>query len=521
MIEKSKMKKILTIFVCIPLLVACAAPTSAAEQAPAPEYWPTAGWQHSTPEAQGMDSESLAQMLEEINTERTNIHSVLVIRNGYMVTEAYFHPYTRDTKMHVQSVTKSVIGALTGIAIQKGIIPNVDQPLLSFFQNRRVAHLSEKKSSIQLRHLLSMSSGLDCQEFSSSGTTMEQTADWVQFMLDLPVVHEPGKTFGYCNGNAHLLSAILEKTTGKSTREFANQELFGPLGIPAVAETSWGEDPQGFTMGGYGLHLRPVDLAKLALLYSQSGKWDDQQILPARWVKDSTSAQLQKEDGSGYGYLWTVYPDSDHYAALGLGGQQIHIYPSRNLIVVVTASLESFAEAPEIEKILSENILPAIHQDGPLAEHPEALHRLEQAVEAAANPVRPVPSLPPTAMDISGRQYTFEENPMGWKSLEFVFAERAKTAQLHLEGFPLLEIGLDNIFRLSSGEAVGELLLRGSWTDDGRTFVVDYPYPAFGAPVLGELGQTQFEFTFSGNDLLVVIEELVFGGEPVLLKASR
>ncbi len=118
-----------------------------------------------------------------------------------------------------------------------------------------------------------------------------------------------------------------------NTREFANQELFAPLGIPAVEASDWWTDPQGFSNGGYGLYLRPVDLAKFAYLYLQNGKWEGQQILPERWVADLTIQYVQKPEGPGYGYLWTVYPKTDqpdHFAALGLAGQQVHIYPSRN-----------------------------------------------------------------------------------------------------------------------------------------------------------------------------------------------
>ena len=166
------------------LITGCASPASVSMQAQEPDYWPTSGWKSSTPEAQGMDSALLAQMIEEISLNETSIHSVLVVRNGYMVTEAYFHPYTPDTKVHVQSVTKSVIGMLVGIALRKGILTDVEQHVLDFFRNRRVAYLSEAKESVQLKHLLSMTSGFDCQEFSS-GPRMEQTADRIQFMLDL------------------------------------------------------------------------------------------------------------------------------------------------------------------------------------------------------------------------------------------------------------------------------------------------------------------------------------------------
>lgn len=212
-----------------------------------------------------------------------------------------------------------------------------------------------------------MSSSLDCQEFSS-GARMEETSSWVQFMLDLPVTGKPGKVFEYCNGNTHLLSSILEISTGMSAREYANQELFQPLGISPVSDTDWPADPQGITTAGYGLHLKPADMAKLAFLYLHNGKWEGEQIIPAGWIAASTTEQVHKEDGSGYGYLWTVYPEDGHYAAPGLGGQQIHVYPSRNLVVVVTAALESFAEAPEIEKILNEFILLSIQSDSPLAE---------------------------------------------------------------------------------------------------------------------------------------------------------
>jgi CubicO group peptidase (beta-lactamase class C family) len=498
----------------------CGPSKSVSIQVPEPDYWPTSGWQSSTPEAQGMDSAQLADMLEDISENETSIHSVLVIRNGYMVTEAYFHPYTRDTKMHIQSVTKSVIGMLVGKAISDGYIKSDDEKLLDFYPNRIFANPSRQKSSIRLKHLLSMSSGLDCAEFSSSGPSMEQSSGWVQFMLDLPMTDGPGKRFGYCNGNAHLLSSILEKSTGMSTREYANQELFELLGIPIVAESDWGSDPQKITLAGYGLHLRAVDMAKLAFLYLNNGKWEGQQIIPAQWVADSTTEHVQKDDGSGYGYLWTVYPESGHYAALGLGGQQIHVYPSRNLIMIVTAALESFAEAPEIEKMLNNSILPAVKSDQPLAENIDGLARLQTNIETAANPLQPIPPLPGTALDISGSTYTFGENILGWENLQFVFEEGSKTAQLHLSDYPVLEVGLDNIYRLSTGESIGELLLRGRWADE-QTFIIDYPYPAAGTPVLGELGETEFRFKFIGDTLEVTAEQLIFGGEAVMIQGSR
>ena len=404
-------------------------------------------------------------MLEDISAEQSKIYSVLVIRNGYLVTEAYFHPYTRATKHHVQSVTKSVIGMLVGKAIDLGSIKSAKETLVSFFPGRVFAYASEKKSSIQLAHLLSMSSGLDCAEFSPSGTSMEQSDGWVQFMLDLPVLSTPGEKFGYCNGNAHLLSAILEKTTDMTAREFANQELFQPLGIATVDRADWAPDPKGYTNGGYGLHLLPSDLAKLGFLYLHNGKWEGQQLIPDAWVAELTRHHVLKEDGSGYGYLWTVYPKAGHYAALGLGGQQIHVYPSRNLVVIITAGVEAYAEAPEIEKMLDQYILPAAKSDRPLEANSAGEARLQNAVEKAGNPLLPLAELPETALDVTGSVYTFEENPMGWQTIRLDFKPGASAAQLFLNGGPAIEIGLDNLFRLSNVAPFGELLLRGrGWT---------------------------------------------------------
>lgn len=508
------------LLVLILFLTSCSPSQSVSVTVPEPAAWPTASWLESSPEAQGMDSALLAQMIQDLSADRTNIYSVLIVRNGALVTEAYFHPYTRDTKLHVQSITKSVIGMLVGKALSTGDIKSVNEKLVDYFPNRSFQNPSEEKNAIQLSHLLSMSSGWDCQEFSGTGPGMEQSANWVQFMLDLPVVATPGEQFGYCNGNAHLLSAILEQTTGMTAREFANQKLFQLLGISPVEEADWSADPLGHSIGGYGLHLRPLDLAKLALLSLQNGKWEGQQLLPESFVTDASTQQIAKEDGSGYGYLWTIYPDRQQYAALGLGGQQIHIFPAKNLIVVVTAGLESFAEAQEIEDMLNKYILTSIKSDGPLAENSAALAALQSAIETAQNPVQAVAVQPATALDISGAVYTLAENPLGWQTFEFEFREGAETASLRLNGSDPMEIGLDNLFRQSNVQPFGEILLRGRWVDE-QTFTIDYPYPLIGLPRLGELGNAKMMFHFSGDDLEVTIDEQIFGGEPFTLSGSR
>ena len=232
---------------CILLLLAstvtgCNTQKSVSVPVPEPVYWPTEEWQNSTPEAQGIGSNLLAQMLEEISTDKTGIHSVLVIRNGYLVTEAYFHPYTHATpKVQVQSITKSVIGALVGIAVQDGFIKDVNEKLLDFFPKRSIANPSHNKSALRLKHLLSMSSGFPCQEFSRSGQGMEQSSAGCNICSISRWIQRPGRPLDIVTGILICLSAILGIRTGMDAREFANQELFRALGIPPVENRTGGQ----------------------------------------------------------------------------------------------------------------------------------------------------------------------------------------------------------------------------------------------------------------------------------------
>lgn len=513
------MRKLLCCLLLVLLIASCTPPRTVSVTVPAPAAWPTTGWQTTSPEAQGMDSALLAEMLEQLDDSHANLYSLLIVRNGVLVTEYYAHPYTAETATHVQSITKSVIGLLVGRAVQTGTIKSADETLVSFFPGRVNANNSREKESITLRHLLSMSSGLDCREFSAEGPKMEQSNAWVQFMLDLPVVSAPGKKFNYCNGNAHLLSAVIEKSTGMSAREYANAELFAPLGIPAVSAEDWGADPKGYSIGGYGLHLRPVDLAKLGLLALQDGVWDGERLLPEGWMAESTTQQVKKDDGAGYGYMWTVYPKQGRYSALGLGGQQIHVYPAKNLIVVVTAGLPAYTEAPEVEKMLKESILPAVKADSALPENPDALARLNAAVAWAANPVTAPAALPDTALAVSGSAYTFAENPFGWQSMAFTFTPGADTASLLFNGVAL-EVGMDNLYRQNQNDLLGTVLLRGEWVD-GKSFVVHYPYAITGPNRLGALGETELRFIFTGDQMELKAIPLIFGGEPVTMKATK
>ncbi len=336
---------------------------------PKPAYWPTTEWKTSTPEEQGIDSGKLADLFTTIQYSQIKLHSLLIARNGYLVVDTYYPPYTPDIRHTVESNTKSIIGSLIGVAIAQGKIKSIDQKLVDFFPGRVINNLDEKKKAIRIKDLLSMQPGLDCADMTPAGDGMYQTQGWVQYLLDLPMKTEPGKQWVYCSGAVHLLSAVLEKATGMDARSYANQYLFPEMGIPTVEATDWGGDPQGITNGIAGLYLTPHELAKYGLLYLNQGNWDGKQVIPAQWVKDSTSEQAyigKDEYAAGldrrFGYLFSLFPDQKYYGYLGRAGQELYVLPEKNMVIVFTGSMAVGKEG-DLLNLINDYILPAVKSD--------------------------------------------------------------------------------------------------------------------------------------------------------------
>jgi CubicO group peptidase (beta-lactamase class C family) len=301
----------------------------------APDTWPTAGWRTSSPAEQGMDAAKLSEMLEAVKSQNLNLHSLLVIRNGAIVSENYFGANDPNTRHELYSCTKSFIATLVGMAIDKGAISGIGQPVVGFFPNRTFKNASAMKSSLTLEHLLTMTSGLDWLEGDPTYQAMSMSRDWVGYVMDIPMRSLPGGQFNYCSGCSHVLSAIIQAETRMNTRDFAEKELFRPLGITNVR---WDADAQGIPIGGWGLQITPRDMAKLGYLYLHDGVWEGRQIVSSAWVKAATAKHTPTDGPLGYGYQWWTYPRWGAYAALGRYGQMIFVVPDLDLIVVTTAA---------------------------------------------------------------------------------------------------------------------------------------------------------------------------------------
>jgi CubicO group peptidase (beta-lactamase class C family) len=378
----TKVKRCLLIGIAILLVAGCSRGASTQATATTREpalYWPTSGWRSSTPEEQGMDSSLLAVMLGIIKEQKYAIDSVTVVRNGYIVMDATIHPFNSTSKHNIFSCTKSVVSALIGIAIDQGYIEGLQQPVLSFFPKRTIANRDANKDAMTLEDLLTMTTGFRCQDsylYRWDGLNqMRESDDWVQFMLDLPMESEPGVRFEYCNGASFLLSAIIQETTGMSAHEFAEEHLFGPLGI---SDVDWSSSPQGISVGYSELRMRPHDMAKIGYLYLNDGRWEGEQIVSSEWVKASTSEYVSATLEDGYGYQWWI-DDSGMYLALGYSGQFIFVIPDKAMVVVFTSSLEE-SDFYIPQTLLNEFIVPAAIASSPLPDNAEDVALLESII---------------------------------------------------------------------------------------------------------------------------------------------
>jgi CubicO group peptidase (beta-lactamase class C family) len=380
------MKRWSTIFIVGVLLAACTGRGARPEghNQGAQPSWPTQGWEASTPEAQGMDSARLAELLGEIQQHDYGIDSISIVRHGYLVLDAYVYPFASDQRHIIHSCTKSIVSALIGIAIEQGHIESVDVPLLELLPGRTVAQ-AEAKRGITLEHLLTMSSGLECRDsylYRWQGLSeMRQSDDWVQYVLDLPVAQKAGSYFEYCNGGSFLLSAILQETTGETAYAYAQEHLFDPLGISDVV---WPASPDGISIGWGEMRMRPHDMLKIGYLYLHQGDWEGQQIVPAKWVAASTQKRIDGTLQDGYGYQWWIAAPN-LYMALGYAGQYIIVAPEQELVVVFTSQL-SERDFYLPQQLFERHIQPSIRSSGPLPEDAEGIRLLQSYVEEIAHP---------------------------------------------------------------------------------------------------------------------------------------
>ena len=300
-----------------------------------------------------------------------DVHGVLLYQHGKLVLEEYFYGYSMERQHQLRSATKAVVSALAGIAIDRGALTGVDERVLPELSYASYDHPDTRKAAMTLGDFLSMSSGLDCDDYSSTSpgreTEIENKPDWVKATLDLPMINDPGTTGFYCSGGVAVVGRMIENTVHMKLPEFAQKNLFGPLGI-SRADWTWNYDLTNADKEYSQIHLRPRDMLKFGILFADGGLWHGQRIVSESWARTSL-AEHSHVAGVSYGYFWWRHAFNVETAsgtqqiivpaAQGNGGQKIFVLPQYDLVAVFTAGGYN-ADATPPNTIMEKIILPRL-----------------------------------------------------------------------------------------------------------------------------------------------------------------
>ena len=300
-------------------------------------------WEISTPAQEGINEAALAQIYQKFHESKDlwQVRSLLVFRNNKLIAESYTKNLAEITQpIAIWSCTKQVTGILTGIAIEQGFIDNVTDPIQKYLPDA-IARFPDK-SAINLQNLLQMESGIAFENDGFNGESNQLLrqipSNSLDFVLGLPFHFSSGEKFHYNDGDPHLLSAILQYQTGKTTKDWAEEVLFSKLGMKNY---DWAVYKDGITMGAFGIMATPREMARIGHLVLNKGYWNGQQIVNPAWIDEMTSVKVSAEkvnnSGNSFGYLWWIDEERRIVFMWGHGGQHVFIKPAKNLVIVTTA----------------------------------------------------------------------------------------------------------------------------------------------------------------------------------------
>lgn len=375
---------------------------------------------HSTPEAEGVVSDSITHFLEAAVKSKTEFHSFMLLRHGKVIAEGWWNPYRSDLKHSLYSCSKSFTATAIGFAVQEKKV-HLDDKVISFFPKDLPDTVSEWLSDLTVKDALMMSDGQEPDPTPLIG----KDTNWIRGFLSTPIIHEPGTVFLYNSLGAYMLSAIIQKVTGQSTLEYLKPRLFAPLGIKGI---DWETDLLGINTGGWGLRLKTKDMAKFAELFLQKGNWNGKQIIPASWVEAASTMKIMQDPGApqskkdssdwlqGYCYqMWRCRHNA--YRGDGAFGQYMIVMPDQDMALAITA------ETPDMQEEINlvwRYLLPAC-KDGKLPANNTALSALKQKINSLALPL-PAKQNGAMVVSINGKNYNASANELSIQNIAFNFS---------------------------------------------------------------------------------------------------
>jgi CubicO group peptidase (beta-lactamase class C family) len=481
-----------------------------------------AGLPRATPESQGISSSAINAFLDAIGKSKIEFHSVMIVRHGNVIAEGWWAPYAADRKHTLYSLSKSFTSTAVGLAINEGKF-KTSSPVLPFFEADAPATVSKNLAAMTIKDLLTMSTGhaKDTIGVMRSGTTGES---WAKIFLAQPVEFEPGTHFLYNTGSTYMQSAIIQKTTGQNVLEYLKPRLFEPLEIEGM---DWELDPQGIVVGGYGLRVKTEDIARFGQMYLQKGKVNGKQLVPAAWIAEATSKQVdnapekptrpneENDWAQGYGYqFWRC----THNAVRGDGafGQFCIMMPDQDAMIAITS--ESF-DLQGSMKLVWDHLQPAMKASS-LPPDKATQKNLESRLKSLALVPTQGNATSPNLAKISGKTFKLDENPYKATAITLDFNGKGGTFSLvddkgpHKAKFGINSWVEEKDFKTrvffpspNPGPVVSTpLATSGAWSDDNTFFLtIRYAETAHGDNIF---------FTLDGDKLTIKLQSSVAKGNP-------
>jgi len=464
----------------------------------------------STPEARGIPSESILEFVNALEEEIDAVHSFMILRHGKLVSQGWWDPYGPELPHLMHSLSKSFTSTAIGLAVEENLL-SLDSLVISFFPDKVPGDLSWQWKEMRIRDLLTMNTGH--LEEPRPGPDQD---DWVMYFLSSEVELMPGTHFRYNSMATYMCSAIIQVVSGEKLVDYLDSRLFQPLGIQ---KPEWDECPAGINTGGWGLHIRTEDIAKLGQLYLQKGLWEGERILTEEWVDMATSKQVSNGSNpdndwtQGYGFqFWRCR----HYCYRGDGafGQFCIVMPEQEAVIAITSGTNDMGG---VMQLIWNILLPAM-KDGVLPENPPALSLLEKKTRSLALPVIKGESHSSMSKKISGKRYTMDANPAGINAVSFELHQGDHSMKMETDsGSFILRIG-SGAYEKSETElllpagvpGLAKIAASGAWVTDN-----DYTLRIYfnGAPA-----RVTYHFDFKENEMKwsAKLEHSLFGPrEPI------
>lgn len=441
-------------------VVACA--SGEAAEAATPALRPPR-LKRTPPEALGIDPAAVLAFIAAVEQKPGGVHSLMLLRHGQVAAEGWWAPYAAASPHMLFSLSKSFTSTAVGLAIAEGHL-TVEDPVTSFFPDDLPSKVGDNLAAMRVRHLLTMTTGHDVD--ATGPTRAQRDGDWVRGFLALPVEHAPGSKFVYNSAATYMLSAIVQKRTGKKALDYLTPRLFAPLGIDGP---TWETCPKGIDTGGWGLSVKTEDIARFGQLYLQKGQWNGRQLVPPMWVEQATHRQVPNGDpaspsdwSQGYGYqFWRCRHDA--YRGDGAFGQFCLVMPEHDAVLAVTSGT---GDMQAILNAVWEHLLPGIQPSAMLTS--EATKTLAQRLTRLTLPVPQGKPTSPNAAQFSGKTFRFAPNDLKLQSVTLTFAGEHCQASVQTETrVQKVEYGHGAWIK---GEAVLEgtpsqlVAARGAWT---------------------------------------------------------